>query len=1067
MRKILNTLGIALGNLKALTIVWAMFMYIFALLCMQMFGGKFKTTKTADPRSNFDSFGPSNVGHGAFLIVFQIITTENWNTILYNTMQVGSFGGGGGTPAYALFTIVIVLFGNYIIMNLFISILLQGFDEDDENTENEENDAKNEEPTPPKIGPAQRTLARFRLFLGPRYAKVFNLQQHNASMRNVSNLGQSLRALGGIPKGPNSGESKGEQVDPLKALAFAAANNAKLETIVPEEDRDDGLYTRVFFKPMNRQVRLPAHKAMFFLKPTNFFRVCVAAIVQHPIFERLILVAILTTSVILCIDHPMQAIEGDPHNCPAEGLNCSGLSPGQTELINCDRSPTDENWGRVWAACDSADSQNIHPCCWARSQQNVYNVLDKFFTIVFLCEMLMKMVESGIILHEHAYLRNVWNWLDFFIVIISMIGFVPDSSGSLKTLKSLRTVRVLRPLRVIKRHPGLKIAVVCLISSLPAMGNVAVVVLVWFSMWAMFGVQLFKGKLYRCYDAANMVWYGTPSFPGGSLYTAAPTMSGVESVPTMVECVAAGGGGVGQWEDRSYSFNNYPVALLTCFSMATTEGWLDVMAAHVDATSTGVTPLGNFNPWAGLYAAVHIVLGAFVLLNLIVGSVINNYNRVKALNNGVTPFTTPEQQEWKETQRIIFNLKPMARKNGPSNPFRQWCFKVVEHTNFELAITVVIVMNVITMMTRTHNQTDCMTTAMYWFNVFFLVVFIVEAVMKLVGLGPKWYFMDTWNMFDFVVVILSIVMIGLDTADGDWTCDPNYVSGLNVEVPGLSVLRVFRIARVFRLVRRLKGLRQMIATLINSLPSLSNIFSLIVLMLIIFSVLCVTFFYNVNVEQDAYGSMGDEANYRTLSNALYLLHRQTTGEAWNAIMMYCAAPDPYQSCERAYGPFFGDGCGNLPMSVVIHVFWQLFGTYTMMQLFTAVIIENFHELAKGEAFVLPMHKLNEFVDIWTELDPNASQKIDVGRIPTLVQRLPPPMGLAGKATTPSTLMQVIKDLAIPIRDGTVTYKETFVACVKRVMDQVGASPDGGSRKVPELSHIYIRTYIHTHTHTHT
>lgn len=104
-------------------------------------------------------------------------------------------------------------------------------------------------------------------------------------------------------------------------------------------------------------------------------------------------------------------------------------------------------------------------------------------------------------------------------------------------------------------------------------------------MWAMFGVQLFKGKLYRCYDAANMVWYGVPFFPGGSMYTAAPVMSGAESVPTIVECVAAGGGGMGQWEDRAYSFNNYPVAFLTCFSMATTEGWLDVMAAHADATS--------------------------------------------------------------------------------------------------------------------------------------------------------------------------------------------------------------------------------------------------------------------------------------------------------------------------------------------------------------------------------------------------------------------------------------------------------------------------------------------------
>ncbi len=59
------------------------------------------------------------------------------------------------------------------------------------------------------------------------------------------------------------------------------------------------------------------------------------------------------------------------------------------------------------------------------------------------------------------------------------------------------------------------------------------------------------------------------------------------------------------------------------------------------------------------------------------------------------------------------------------------------------------------------------------------------------------------------------------------------------------------------------------------------------------------------------------------------------------------------------------------------VIWQLFGTYVLMQLFTAVILENFHDLAKGELSVLPMSKLSEFVDVWTELDPDASQKIGV------------------------------------------------------------------------------------------
>lgn len=131
MRQILTTMGVALGSLWPLTIVWGMFMYIFGLLGMQTVGNQFKTVKTDAPRSNFDLFWPSEVGHGAFVVTFQIITTENWNNILYNCItSAGVFS--------SLFPIAIVIFGNYIIMNLFISILLQGFDEDDESEDGPE-----------------------------------------------------------------------------------------------------------------------------------------------------------------------------------------------------------------------------------------------------------------------------------------------------------------------------------------------------------------------------------------------------------------------------------------------------------------------------------------------------------------------------------------------------------------------------------------------------------------------------------------------------------------------------------------------------------------------------------------------------------------------------------------------------------------------------------------------------------------------------------------------------------------------------------------------------------------
>jgi len=493
---------------------------------------------------------------------------------------------------------------------------------------------------------------------------------------------------------------------------------------------------------------------------------------------------------------------------------------------------------------------------------------------------------------------------------------------------------------------------------------------------------------------------------------------------------------VGSWEDKPYTFNDYPRALLTLFEMSTTEGWMDVMAASVDRVDTGITPVPNYRPWYALYSVLHIVLGAFVLLNLIVGSVINNYNRIKSENMGVGPLLTKEQQDWKETQTLIMKLKPKMRQQGPENPIRQILFRVSNHPWFEYIITCVIVLNVASMAVKHYDQTDCFSAGMFWANVAFGSIFVIEAIIKIIGLGPRWYFRDAWNVFDFAVVALSVATTILDIMNKEFYCKKEKGEAV-ANVPGLQILRVFRIARVFRLVRRLKGLRQMIETLIISLPSLANIAALLVLIIVIFAVLGTTFFYNVNLEQDMYGRMDSHANYYHLDNALWALHRQTTGEAWNEIMYYCSTDDVYKACDKRYGDYLGDGCGGAFTGTVYHVLWQLFGTYVMMQLFTAVILENFHELAQGDGSIMPVEQLGEFVEIWNILDPDANEFIPVEKLPELIRLLSPPLGLKDKLVTRNSLMQVIKDLAIPIRGSVphkrVTYKETFLACVKRVL----------------------------------
>jgi hypothetical protein len=235
----------------------------------------------------------------------------------------------------------------------------------------------------------------------------------------------------------------------------------------------------------------------------------------------------------------------------------------------------------------------------------------------------------------------------------------------------------------------------------------------------------------------------------------------------------------------------------------------------------------------------------------------------------------------------------------------------------------------------------------------------------------------------------------------------------------------------------------MIRTLIISLPALADIFVLIIIIMVIFSILSMTLFYNVNTEQDPYGFMDqDFVKYDNFGDSMVMLFRHTTGEAWNGIMYYTAQSDPYLACQKAYGNYLSDGCAGgglgLPpglMGRLVHVFWTILATYMLMQLFTAVILENFAEQQLQDKAVLPVDKLNEFVDAWSLLDPEAVSSIETKLLPDLIRCLAPPLGVKTESLSRVSVLRVIKDLDIPILKGNrISYQQTFQACVRRVIN---------------------------------
>lgn len=80
---------------------------------------------------------------------------------------------------------------------------------------------------------------------------------------------------------------------------------------------------------------------------------------------------------------------------------------------------------------------------------------------------------------------------------------------------------------------------------------------------------------------------------------------------------------------------------------------------------------------------------------------------------------------------------------------------------FDITIMVLICLNMVTMMVEKEGQTDYMSFVLYWINVVFIILFTGECVLKLISLR-HYYFTVGWNIFDFVVVILSIVGKAID-----------------------------------------------------------------------------------------------------------------------------------------------------------------------------------------------------------------------------------------------------------------------------------------------------------------
>ena len=546
---------------------------------------------------------------------------------------------------------------------------------------------------------------------------------------------------------------------------------------------------------------------------------------------------------------------------------------------------------------------------------------------------------------ENAYLRSNWNRLDAFIVIVAILGLFTQSGF-------LRGLRAIRPIRVALRVGKIKVVVKALLASLPNILNAVAFSLFFLLVVSIVGLHVFSGQFGRCVE-----------------YAEAFDVVDVEIAERKIECIPNDPRAL-EWVETQFNFNNIGSALLTVYKISTLSSWFDELAAgyagNINSFSVYSSPEGPYQavpfkrPASALYFILVVVLGGFFLLNIIISVVVDSFNRIKNSEDN-NALLTSEQVVWVRKRRFLSRFPLKNDLRPPKQTWRHSFHSLVTHPWFEPVILTFILINTVVLMSDHYDQPESWETAAQIIEIIFVVIYAFEAIFKILGLGTKTYFRDPWNIFDFVIVIVSIIGLAFD--EGAFG----------------ATFRLLRVARVIRVIKRAPSLRALFMTLVYAIPSLINIGLLLVVIFFIWGIIGVELF-GKTVPNDGYGNpiiydsndgISPSVNFEYFTNALMILYRIATNDNWGAIFQ--AAAYNGNKCDtlisnntKPSDGAFDYQCGKPVAAVFFFISFGIFGTIVMLNLFIAVILDTYMDTNAFEAKMEKLDCIEEWISVWKE-----------------------------------------------------------------------------------------------------
>ncbi|XP_026503338.1 sodium channel protein type 2 subunit alpha-like isoform X12 [Terrapene carolina triunguis] len=993
LNKLIKIIGNSVGALGNLTLVLAIIVFIFAVVGMQLFGKSYKecVCKISNdcklPRWHMHDFFHS------FLIVFRVLCGE-WIETMWDCMEVA-----GQAMCLIVFMMVMVI-GNLVVLNLFLALLLSSFSSDNLAATDDDNETNNLQ------------IAVARIQRGIDYVKRKARECAQKTFVRVQNDVDEIKSSSQLNNKEDNYTTNRTVAEMNRNLDNRKDNNGTTGVV---GNRD---YASFIHNPsLTVTVPIAIGESDFEHLNTEEFSS------ESELEESKEKLNIYSSSEGSTIDITFLGEEKADLESEAALEPKACFTEGCVRKFKFCQVSLEDKKGKIW--------WNLRKTCYKIVEHNwfetfiVFMILlssgalafediyiekrkaiktvleyaDKVFTYIFILEMVLKWVAYGF----QTYFTNAWCWLDFLIVDVSLISLTANALGysELGPIKSLRTLRALRPLRALSRFEGMRVVVNALLGAIPSIMNVLLVCLIFWLIFSIMGVNLFAGKFFYCVNTTS-----------GDIISRKNVMN-----KTDCEILMKSNEGKVRWKNVKVNFDNVGAGYLSLLQIATFKGWMDIMYAAVDSINIDQQPKYEENLYMYLYFVIFIIFGSFFTLNLFIGVIIDNFNQQKKKFGGQDIFMTEEQKKYYNAMKKLGSKKPQKPIPRPANKFQGLMFDIVTKQAFDISIMILICLNMVTMMIETDDQSDEMKHILYWINMVFIVLFTGECVLKLVSLR-YYYFTIGWNIFDFVVVILSIVGMFLDKVIEEYFVSPTL----------FRVVRLARIGRILRLIKGAKGIRTLLFALMMSLPALFNIGLLLFLVMFIYAIFGMSNFAYVKREV----GIDDMFNFETFGNSMLCLFQITTSGGWDMLLspiLNSGEPDCDPNKPHPGSSVKGD-CGNPSVGIFFFVSYIIISFLVVVNMYIAVILENFSVATEESAEPLSEDDFEMFYEVWEKYDPDATQFIEYSKLSDFAASLDPPLLVA----KPNTLQLIAMDLPMVSGDR-IHCLDILFAFTKRVLGE--------------------------------